>query len=65
MSRERLESEDTQHMKDLSEMDDEALIGEYRETVAFRAIESERGQVTPHEVQYRKALESEILDRME
>ena len=65
MYRERLESEDTQHMNDLSEMDDEALIGEYRETVAFRAIVFLFKQKTAYEIQYRKALESEILDRME
>lgn len=52
-------------MKEIEEMDDEELIEEYRETVEFRAIESEHGQVTPHEIDFRKALESEILDRME
>jgi len=52
-------------MKEISELDDQELIREYRETVEFRAIESERGQVTPHEIQFRKALETEILERME
>ncbi|WP_176450737.1 hypothetical protein [Halorubrum ezzemoulense] len=51
-------------MKEIDEMDDEELIEEYRETVEFRAIESSRGQVTPHEIEFRKALESEILERM-
>ena len=46
-------------------MDDDELITEYRETVEFRAIESEQGQVTPHEIQFRKALEREILERMD
>lgn len=46
-------------------MTDEELIKEYRETVEFRAIESENGQVTPHEIDLRKALEKEIKDRME
>jgi len=52
-------------MKEIEEMDDEELVEEYRETVEFRAIESSRGQVTPHEIDYRKALEQEIVDRMD
>jgi hypothetical protein len=52
-------------MKEISEMGDEELISEYRETVKFRAIESDRGQVTPHEIQYREAFETEILERMD
>ncbi|WP_311171204.1 hypothetical protein [Halobellus ordinarius] len=51
-------------MKEISEMDDEELLDEYRATVEFRAIESEHGQITPHEIQFRKALEEEILERM-
>jgi hypothetical protein len=51
-------------MKELSEMDDEELLEEYRATVEFRAVESDRGQVTPHEIEFRKALEAELLDRM-
>ncbi|MDL0118255.1 hypothetical protein PNQ29_00580 [Halobacterium salinarum] len=51
-------------MKEIDEMDDDELVEEYRETVEFRAIESECGQVTPHEIEFRKALEQEILDRM-
>jgi len=52
-------------MKEIDEMDDEELVEEYRETVEFRAIELEHGQVTPHEIEFRKALENEILDRMD
>jgi len=52
-------------MKEIDGMDDKELIVEYRETVEFRAIESSRGQVTPHEIDYRKALEQEIVDRMD
>ena len=52
-------------MREITEMDDEELIREYRETVEFRAIESDHGQVTPHEIDYRQALEREILDRMD
>jgi hypothetical protein len=66
MYRKRIEPEETQqHMKAISKMDDEELIREYREVVEFRAVESDRGQVTPHERQYRKAVEAEILKRME
>ncbi|MDL0144120.1 hypothetical protein [Halobacterium salinarum] len=52
-------------MKEIEEMDDEELVEEYRATVEFRAIESEQGQVTPHEIEFRKALENEILERMD
>lgn len=45
-------------------MSDEELVNEYRETVEFRTEESIHGQVTPHEIEFRKALEQEILDRM-
>ncbi|WP_440988770.1 hypothetical protein [Haloarchaeobius baliensis] len=51
-------------MKEIEEMSNDELVEEYRETVEFRAIESEHGQVTPHEIDYRKALEQEIVDRM-
>ena len=51
-------------MEEIEEMSDERLIKEYRETVEFRAVESENGQVTPHEIDFRKALEQEIRDRM-
>lgn len=52
-------------MKEIDEMEDEELLEEYRDTVEFRAIESEQGQVTPHEIEFRKALQREILDRMD
>lgn len=52
-------------MSEIDELPNEKLVEEYRETVEFRAIESERGQVTPHEMAYRKALEEEILERLE
>ncbi|NLV09307.1 hypothetical protein GOC74_05100 [Halomicrobium mukohataei] len=52
-------------MKEIEEMSNEELVEEYRETVEFRAIESSQGQVTPHEIQFRKALENEILERMD
>ncbi|WP_435116585.1 hypothetical protein [Halolamina sp. C58] len=52
-------------MNEISEMDDEELIKEYRETVEFRTEESIHGQVTPHEIEFRKALENEILERMD
>jgi len=52
-------------MKEIEDMDDEELIEEYRHTVEFRTEESLQGQVTPHEIQFLEALESEIKERME
>ena len=52
-------------MKDLDELDDDELIEEYRRTVEFRAVESAEGQVTPHEIELRQALERELLRRMD
>jgi len=52
-------------MKEIDEMDDDELIETYRDTVEFRAIESNQGQVTPHEIDRLNALEQEIKERME
>lgn len=51
-------------MEEISEMSNEELLTEYRETVEFRTEESLRGQVTPHEIDYLEALEREIVERM-
>lgn len=51
-------------MREIEELEDNELIVEYRETVAYRAIESEEGQVSPKQIQLKRELESEILERM-
>lgn len=52
----------TDEIEDLS---DEELLNEYRATVEFRTIESEEGQVSPKQINLRKALERELLERMD
>lgn len=49
----------------IEDLGNEELVQEYRETVEFRTIESEEGQVSPKEINLRQALEQEILERME
>jgi len=52
-------------MEEISEMDDDELVEEYKHTVEFRTEESLQGQVTPHEIDKLEALEQEIKSRME
>lgn len=49
---------------ELSELSNEELIQEYRETVEFRTEESIQGQVSNRQIKLRKALEEEIVQRM-
>ena len=51
-------------MSEIEELSDEELLTEYRRTVEYRTEESLIGQVTPHEMEYKEALEDEILERM-
>lgn len=50
---------------EIQDLENEELIQEYRETVEFRVEESLQGQVSPKQINLRKALESEILERMD
>lgn len=52
-------------MGDLSEWSSVELLDEYRSVVEFRVIESSRGQISPGEISLLRALESEMLERME
>jgi len=50
--------------EELSDLSNEELVQEYRETVEFRTEESLQGQVSNRQIKLRKALEQEILERM-
>jgi hypothetical protein len=49
---------------DIEGLGDEELVSEYRDTVEFRTIESEEGQVSPKQINLQQALRDQILERM-
>jgi hypothetical protein len=52
-------------MKEIEDLSNEELLVEYRQTVEFRTIESEAGQVSPKQIQLKRELEGEIIERMD
>ena len=50
---------------EIEDLGAEELIKEYRETVEFRTEERLQGHVSNRQIKLRRALEREILDRME
>jgi hypothetical protein len=52
----------TDEIEDLS---DEELVEEYRDTVEFRTIESEEGQVSPKQINLQDGLRAEIIERIQ
>ena len=51
--------------KDPFKLEDEQLIKHYEEAVIYRNLEQEVGQITPWLMEYKDALEEELLFRIQ